>query len=105
MSLRGAVDLEWLELGKSMQLEPHMRFNLKKMESAIEKGIRSAIGIAVYVGNDFSDLFDGITPIFLRFPYYSIVLPMTATSAFLLLSKPRQSTPKKTPETIPQEGC
>ena len=30
-------------------------------------------------------------------PYYVIVLPLTALSAFLLLFKPRQSTPKMTP--------
>ena len=33
-------------------------------------------------------------------PYWSIVIPLTALSAVLLLTKPRQSTPKKTPETI-----
>ena len=36
----------------------------------------------------------------LMFPYWSIVILLTALSAFLLLSKPRPSTQKKTPEPI-----
>ena len=35
-----------------------------------------------------------------KIPYWSIVIPMTALSAFLLLSKPRKSTPKETTEPI-----
>jgi len=38
-------------------------------------------------------------------PYWSVVLPLTALSAFLLLSKPRKSTPKKLTEPIPAEGA
>lgn len=41
---------------------------------------------------------------YLFVPYWSIVLPLTALSAFLLLSKPRQSTEKKIPEPVPNEG-
>jgi len=37
-------------------------------------------------------------------PYWSIVLPLTAISAFLLLSKPHISTPKKIVKPIPIEG-
>ena len=37
-------------------------------------------------------------------PYWSIVVPLTLLSAFLLLWKPRKSTSKKNPEPIPLEG-
>jgi len=37
-------------------------------------------------------------------PYWSIVLPLTLLSAFLLLTKPLPSTQKKTSEPIPNEG-
>ena len=37
-------------------------------------------------------------------PYWSIVIPLTLLAAFLLLSKPRKSTLKKTAEPIPAEG-
>lgn len=37
-------------------------------------------------------------------PYWSITVPFTLISAFLLLSKRRQSTPKKISEPIPNEG-
>ena len=38
-----------------------------------------------------------------RFPYWSFVLPLTALSAYLLLTKPRQSNQKKIDEPIPDE--
>ena len=38
-------------------------------------------------------------------PYWSITIPLTALSAFLLLSKPRQSTQKKTLEPISVGGA
>jgi len=41
---------------------------------------------------------------FMFIPYWSIVLPLTLLSAFLLLSKPRKSTPKKITEPSPAEG-
>jgi hypothetical protein len=37
-------------------------------------------------------------------PYRFIVIPLTAIAAFLLLSKPRHSTPKKTTEPIAEKG-
>jgi len=37
-------------------------------------------------------------------PYWSIVIPLTLISLWLLLTKPRSSTPKKTVELIPSEG-
>ena len=36
--------------------------------------------------------------------YLSIVIPLTLLSAFLLLFKPRQSTPMKIAEPVPDEG-
>lgn len=38
-------------------------------------------------------------------PYWSLVLPLTAISLLLLLSKPRKSTEKKIDEPIPIEGA
>lgn len=38
-------------------------------------------------------------------PYWSITIPMTLISVFLLITKPRKSTPKKTDEPIPNEGA
>jgi hypothetical protein len=35
--------------------------------------------------------------------YWSIVIPLTLLSVFLLLTKPRKSTPKKTDEPIPEK--
>jgi len=35
-------------------------------------------------------------------PYWSIVIPLTLLSAWLLISKPRKSTPKKIIETVPE---
>jgi hypothetical protein len=35
-------------------------------------------------------------------PYWSIVIPLILLSAWLLLKKPRSSTPMKTPEPIPE---
>ena len=40
----------------------------------------------------------------LSVPYWSIVTPLTLLSAYLLLSKPRQSTAMKTAEPVPVEG-
>jgi len=40
---------------------------------------------------------------FYRVPYWSIVIPMTLLSTFLLLTKPRQSNQKKTVELIPEK--
>lgn len=37
--------------------------------------------------------------------YWSIVTPLTLLSAFLLLTKPRKSTPKKITESVPSEGA
>lgn len=37
-------------------------------------------------------------------PYWSIVIPLTLFSVYLLLSKPRQSTPKKLIEPVTNEG-
>jgi len=37
-------------------------------------------------------------------PYWSIVFPLTLISAYLLLSKPRISTPMKITDPIPTEG-
>ncbi len=37
-------------------------------------------------------------------PYWSIVIPLTLLSAYLLLSKPHKSTPKKITEPIANEG-
>ncbi len=37
-------------------------------------------------------------------PYWSIVLPLTILSAGLLLTKPRNSTQKKSPEPAANEG-
>ena len=37
-------------------------------------------------------------------PYWSVTIPLTLISAFLLLTKPRLSTPKKIVEPIPVEG-
>ena len=39
-----------------------------------------------------------------QFPYWFVALPLTALSAFLLISRPRQSTQKKLPEPIRDEG-
>ena len=38
-------------------------------------------------------------------PYWSIVVPLTFLSAFLLLTKPRKSSPMKITEPIPAEGA
>jgi len=38
-------------------------------------------------------------------PYWSLVTPLTAISAFLLLSKPCKSTQKKLTDPIPAEGA
>jgi hypothetical protein len=38
-----------------------------------------------------------------RVLYWPIVIPLTLLSAFLLLSKPRKSAPKKTTEAIPEK--
>ena len=40
-----------------------------------------------------------------RIPYWSIVLPLTALSAFLLLTKPRLSTQERTTESASVEGA
>ena len=37
-------------------------------------------------------------------PYWSIVIPLTALSAYLLLSKPRKLAQTKIVETVPREG-
>jgi len=42
---------------------------------------------------------------FYRVPYWSLTVPLTLISAFLLLSKPRQSNPNKLTEPIPAEGA
>jgi len=39
-----------------------------------------------------------------RIPYWSIVIPLTTLSAYLLITKPRISTQKKNKEPIPIEG-
>jgi hypothetical protein len=39
---------------------------------------------------------------FWMIPYWSIILPLTVLSAFLLLTKPRQSIPRKTADSIPK---
>lgn len=39
------------------------------------------------------------------FPYWSITIPLTLLSAFLLLAKPRPSTQKKPTEPTPAEGA
>ena len=44
------------------------------------------------------------TSYFCHAPYWSIVLPLTAFSAFLLLSKPLKSTLNKTDEPVANEG-
>ena len=41
----------------------------------------------------------------LRFPYWSINIPLTLLSAYLLLTKHWQSTPKRITEPIPAEGA
>lgn len=41
---------------------------------------------------------------YLSMPYWSIILPLTLISAYLLLSKPRTSTQKNAVETRPAEG-
>ena len=38
-------------------------------------------------------------------PYWFLVLPLTALSAYLLLTKPRKSTQKKIVEPIPADGA
>ena len=43
---------------------------------------------------------DGASTLFVSIPYYSIVVPLTALSALLLLTRLRQSTPKKTVEPV-----
>ena len=50
------------------------------------------------LGFDFCDsgIGDQIHAVHRNIPYWSIVLPLTANSAFLLLSKPRVTTQKKT---------
>ena len=40
----------------------------------------------------------------LQIPYWSIVVSLTAVSAFLLISKPKTSTQKKTSEPVHDEG-
>ncbi len=40
-----------------------------------------------------------------RFPYWSIVIPLTLLSAYLLLSKPRSPHPKNVVETVTAEGA
>ena len=40
-----------------------------------------------------------------RIPHWSVVLPLTAISAFLLLKKPKSSTSKKIPEPNPNGGA
>ena len=41
---------------------------------------------------------------YLAVPYWSVVIPLTLISVWLLLSKPRPSTPNKFPETIIKDG-
>ena len=38
-------------------------------------------------------------------PYWSVVIPLTLASAFLLLTKPRQSTQKKVTKTVTSAGA
>jgi len=45
-----------------------------------------------------------VSEIMAQAPYWSITIPLTLLSAFLLLSKPRKTTPKKISEPIPAEG-
>lgn len=58
-------------------------------------------------GFDFCDSGKGdrIHVVHRNIPYWSLALPLTALSAFLLLTKPRKTTPKKTNEPIPAEGA
>lgn len=53
--------------------------------------------------NQFSESFDAPNP-HLIMPYSSVVVPLTLISLWLLLAKPRKSTPKKISEPIPAEG-
>ena len=39
-----------------------------------------------------------------KVPYWSVVIPLTLLSAFLLLTKPHQSTPKKCTEPTTEEA-
>ena len=65
------------------------------------------------LGNLFSSDLDTSTgkntqtlqgPTFWIIPYWSIVIPLTALSTYLLLSKPRQSNQMKIPEPIANKG-
>ena len=47
---------------------------------------------------------NGITIAYWNIPYWSVVIPLTAISGFLLLSKPRKSTQTKLTEPIQDEG-
>ena len=38
-------------------------------------------------------------------PYWFVVIPLTLLSAFLILTKPRKTTPTKIPEPNPVEGA
>lgn len=40
-----------------------------------------------------------------QIPYWSIVIPLTLLSTYLLLSKPRQTTSKKITESVPTTGA
>ncbi|MEI8021666.1 MAG: hypothetical protein WCH39_25880 [Schlesneria sp.] len=40
----------------------------------------------------------------IEIPHWSVVIPLTALSAYLLLTKPRQSTQKKTDQLVSDEG-
>lgn len=48
---------------------------------------------------------DGNKNTFRVIPYWFLTIPLTLTSAFLLLTKPRKSTPTTIPEPIPAEGA
>lgn len=53
---------------------------------------------------DFQFSGDDSVLIFVLIRYWTVVIPLTLLSAYLLLSKPRKSTPKKITEPIPSEG-
>jgi hypothetical protein len=57
------------------------------------------------VGEIPAEIYDGTMITIRVIPYWSIVLPLTLFSAYLLLSKPQKSTPKTIPEPTANDGA
>jgi hypothetical protein len=83
---------EWSPLFTSYKWTPVFRYG------ALEHSARQCEVFEVY------DDSTGTPHPMWMFPYWSIALPLTALSAFLLLTNPHQTTPKKTSEPISGVG-